>query len=32
MNWIVLAQDRDRLPALVIAVMNLLFPKIWGIC
>jgi hypothetical protein len=32
MDWIELAQDRDRLRAVVNAVMNLGFHKMRGIC
>jgi hypothetical protein len=31
MDWIELAQDRDRWQALVNVVMNLGFHKMWGI-
>jgi len=30
-DWIELAQDRDRWQSLVKLVMNLWFPKMWGI-
>ena len=30
-DWMELAQDRDRLRALVSTVMNLRVPKTWGI-
>jgi len=31
MDWMGLAQDRDRWPTLVSAVMNLGFREMWGI-